>query len=223
MEIPEPPRQWACFANAATVDAAYEQVVATSPEISATWCSYTVKHSKLLRGEAVVDFKPGEKIKRLMTSQALSIRAAGSKMLTGVTQHLHYTSHAQRAHLVAVSAKEIPASWRTRAVLIPIRKNKEWWNLAHDARAEFFVPTSRGPGHTAIGEEYAGKIYRQLLHARYLESAGKRYDFLTYFEFFEEDTPAFLTLLKKLRDETQNPEWRHVDLEQEIWMKKSVG
>jgi hypothetical protein len=59
-----------------------------------------------------------------------------------------------------------------------------------------------------------------LLHARYLESCAGRYDFLTYFEFPEDESATFLELLKKLRDERLNPEWRFVDVEQEIWLRK---
>jgi hypothetical protein len=46
------------------------------------------------------------------------------------------------------------------------------------------------------------------------------YDFLTYFEFEDDDVGAFRELLTALRDPERNPEWTCVDLEWEIWMTK---
>jgi len=59
-----------------------------------------------------------------------------------------------------------------------------------------------------------------LLHARYLDSSKKNYDFLTYFEFKDSEKESFEALLKKLRDTALNSEWQFVDNEQEIWMRK---
>ncbi len=104
--------------------------------------------------------------------------------------------------------------------MIPIRKSDAWWNLGHNARAEFLNGSRYLRGHTAIGEEYASLIFRQLLHSRYLDSSKKPYDFLTYFEFHDSNRDWFKTLLERLRDEKLNPEWQYVEMEQEVWMRK---
>jgi hypothetical protein len=174
------------------------------------------------RGEAVADFKPGAQIVRVASEIPLSHRANPMRVLSGVTQHLHYTSAAQRERLASISAKEFPASEHVHAVLIPIRKSDVWWNMGFHDRAEFLNGTRYKRGHTAIGEEYAALIYRQLLHSRYLDSSRKPYDFLTYFEFTDENTDWFKALLQKLRDIELNPEWEYVDMEQEIWMRKEA-
>jgi hypothetical protein len=135
--IPLPPRQWACFARADF----FEQHPIVAPNATLSLTPYTFDYSRNVRGESLLEFITGESIVRALSNQPLlkTSEADTSAFLSGVTQHLHYTSHAQRAHLVAISAKEFPASKRTRAVLIPIRKSNAWWNLAQDARAEFFA------------------------------------------------------------------------------------
>ncbi|MEO8100068.1 MAG: chlorite dismutase family protein [Acidobacteriota bacterium] len=130
--------------------------------------------------------------------------------LRGVVQHLHYTTADQRTDLAARSQTELPAG-ETTAVLIPIRKSPEWWQMAHDQRGHHFHGDA---GHTAIGFPYADKIFRRLYHARYL---GSRFDFLTYFEFPPEHEAAFRALLAELR---ATKEWSYVEEEYEVWMRK---
>ena len=178
---------------------------------------YRVDSINSVRGESVADFKPGDEIVRMCSIDPLG---AQPSILVGCTQHLHFTSDAQRDKLLAISAKEIPATETPITVLIPIRKSDAWWSLGHNARADYMNGSAAYRGHTAIGEEYASKIFRQLIHSRYLDSAKRPYDFLTYFEFPESNRDAFTRLLQRLRDESLNPEWAHVEMEQEIWMRK---
>jgi hypothetical protein len=129
--------------------------------------------------------------------------------LRGVVQHLHYTTIEERTDLSARSRTELPASPTTTAVLIPIRKSAEWWELAHDQRSAHFHGA-----HTPIGAPYVERIFRKLYHARYL---GSPYDFLTYFEFPQESAGDFRELLAGLRS---TPEWNYVEDEFEVWMTK---
>ncbi|MEO8096620.1 MAG: hypothetical protein ABI811_02890 [Acidobacteriota bacterium] len=99
----------------------------------------------------------------------------------------------------------------TTAVLVPIRKNAAWWQVAQDQRSAHFHGDSR---HTAIGSPNADKIYRKPYHARYL---GSRFNFLTYFEFPSSDKTAFRALLAELR---ATNEWSYVEEEFEMWMTK---
>ena len=137
----------------------------------------------------------------------------------GVTQHLQYTSNAQRQKLDERSISELEPSGDTTAVLIPIGKSEAWWKLAQDQRQAHFQRTNTHEGHTAIALKYADRVFRKLYHSRYL-NAALNYDFLTYFEFKDAHEEDFRTLLAELRDTGGNPEWAYVDLEFEIWMTK---
>ncbi len=135
----------------------------------------------------------------------------------GVIQHLQYTSDAQQQELNRRSIPELEPSDHTTAVLIPIRKSKDWWRLAHDRRQVHFQKTSRSEGHTAIGLKYVDRIFRKLYHSRCL-NAVLSYDFLTYFEFRDVYEKDFRALLAELRD---TKEWTFINLEFELWMTKS--
>lgn len=63
------------------------------------------------------------------------------------------------------------------AVLIPIKKSAQWWEMAQDERRAIFEEQSH---HTAVGLEYLPSVARRLLHCRDL---GESFDFLTWFEF----------------------------------------
>ncbi len=128
--------------------------------------------------------------------------------LRGVVQHLHYTNVEERTDLTARSRTELGPG--ATAVLIPIRKSPAWWAMAHDERGEHFHRR-----HTPIGAAYVERIFRTLYHARYL---GSPYDFLTYFEFAPQDADYFRQLLSELR---ATEEWKFVEAEVEVWMRKA--
>jgi hypothetical protein len=175
-----------------------------------------------IRGQAL-NLKQGSSVARIETSvpPSLSKRlpiASSVIQFYGVTQHLHYTSDAQRRELDQRSISELEPSDHTTAVLIPIRKSEEWWKLSQDQRQAYFQ-TDTHQGHTAIGLMYVEQIFRKLYHSRYL-GVVLGYDFLTYFEFEDVYKSNFRTLLSELRDTENNPEWVFVDREFEIWMTK---
>jgi len=137
----------------------------------------------------------------------------------GVTQHSHYTTEIQREELDSRSHGEFEPSNETTAVLIPISKSAQWWQLAQDVRQTYFEKTESREGHTSIGLRYADRVYRKLYHSRYA-GTSLPYDFLTYFEFRSSHKNDFKALLAELRDTERNPEWTYVKLEYEIWMTK---
>ena len=141
-----------------------------------------------------------------------------SIIFRGVTQELQYTTAAQRQELDRHSRSELPPSENTIAVLIPIGKSGEWWDLAQDQRQAYFQKAVK-EGHTAIGLRYVDRVFRKLYHSRYVDPTAN-YDFLTYFEFYDQYADDFRKLLMELRDATRNPEWNYVNLEYEIWMNK---
>ncbi len=173
-------------------------------------------------GATAAPLKIQSPVLRLETPIVQPLFSAEAQWL-GNVRHLHYTPSAVRAELQKRSAVPYPPSENTVAVLIPIRKSAGWWNLAHDERQKYFEKKPERRNHTAIGYDYARKIYRKLYHARYLDkAAAPDYDFLTYFEFQAEDRPVFQKLLHELRDLSLNPEWQFVDYELEIWLKKTA-
>jgi chlorite dismutase len=93
------------------------------------------------------------------------------------------------------------------AVLIPIKKSAQWWEMAQDERRAIFEEESH---HTAVGLEYLPGVARQLLHCRDL---GEPFDFLTWFEFAPEHTQAFDELLRRMRD---TREWDYVERDVEV-------
>lgn len=174
-------------------------------------------------GEPGVEVKVGSTLVRVETAARLTPPndAKGPSLLfQGVPQHLEYTSKTQRDDLSKRSRAELPASKDTIVVVIPIRKSAAWWALPQDERNAYFQKGEAKKGHTAIGADYVDRIYRKLYHTRYaVESTD--HDFITYFEFDRSHTDDFKRLLTALRDPEQNPEWKYVDREYEIWMTKT--
>ncbi len=181
---------------------------------------YQIRDVVHVRGEGPSNLVKGWNVVRIESTKEMAFHPDNSQrtMFRGVTQHLQYTTDAQRQELDRNSLSELPASENTTAVLIPIRKSREWWELAQDQRQAFFQKEGN-EGHTAIGLRYTDRVFRRLYHSRYIESSAN-YDFLTYFEFYDQYADDFRKLLKELRDATRNPEWRYVNLEFEIWLNK---
>lgn len=100
------------------------------------------------------------------------------------------------------------------AVLIPIKKSAQWWEMAQDERRAIFEEQSH---HTAVGMEYLPGVARRLLHCR---DIGEPFDFLTWFEFAPEHTQAFSNLLSRMRS---SQEWEYVEREVEIYLQREEG
>lgn len=166
-----------------------------------------------VRGATITAMAPTQPLWRLEAAGHLPVPEAP---FIGATGHVVYTDATTRTELARLSAGETPGT----AVLIPICKSSDWWSLAQDAR-HAYLDGSRASGHVAIGRAHAARIYRRLYHSRYLP--GSEWDFLTYFEFAEQDTGRFQELLAALRDPAQNPEWAYVEREVEIWLTRAAA
>ncbi len=173
-----------------------------------------------VRGEVPSNLAKGWNVVRIESPREMGshLDSSHSTLFRGVTEHLQYTTDAQRQELDRHSPSELPPSENTIAVLIPIGKSREWWELAQDQRQAFFQKAVN-EGHTAIGLRYTDRVFRRLYHSRYVDSYAN-YDFLTYFEFYGQYADDFRKLLMELRDATRNPEWKYVNLEFEIWLNK---
>ena len=128
--------------------------------------------------------------------------------LHGATSNARYTTAEEKAKLTAIQAP-LGRAEALCAVLIPIRKNEQWWTLPQDERRRIFEEQSR---HNGIGLQYLPAVARRLYHCRDLSTA-EPFDFLTWFEFAKSETAAFERLLAELR---ATPEWKFVDRELEI-------
>lgn len=130
----------------------------------------------------------------------------------GIISNERYVERAERSQLAEVQPS-LGRPGATRAVLIPIRKSIDWWQLTQDERREIFEARSR---HIATGMRYLPAVARRLYHCRDL-GEDEPFDFLTWFEFDPAQVPAFEDLLAALR---ATPEWVYVEREVEVWLER---
>jgi chlorite dismutase len=128
------------------------------------------------------------------------------------TSNIRYSTRAEQNELKAVTPP-LDRDEAILAVLIPIKKKDEWWELAQDERRAIFEEQSH---HTAIGIEYLPGVARKLFHCRDL---GEPFDFLTWFEFSPEHKDAFHHLLLRMR---ASKEWEYVEREVEVHLLKDT-
>jgi chlorite dismutase len=115
-----------------------------------------------------------------------------SWVLQSFTSNIRYANRNEISTLRAVQP-ELNRSEAVSAVLIPIKKSAQWWDMAQDERRAIFEEESH---HTAVGLEYLPGVARRLMHCRDL---GEAFDFLTWFEFAPEHATAFDELLVWMR------------------------
>jgi hypothetical protein len=137
---------------------------------------------------------------------------AGGWSLRGVTSHDRYVTREEKARLAAAQP-EMGRPEATASAFIPIRKSAAWWALTQDERRAIFEESS---AHIRIGLDYPS-VARRLHHCRDLVEDAP-FDFLTWFEFTPADAVAFDELLRRLRE---TPEWRFVEREVELRLRKA--
>ncbi|HEU0122088.1 MAG TPA: chlorite dismutase family protein [Bryobacteraceae bacterium] len=173
---------------------------------------YRVDTVHILRGPAPAPPSSRSFLFRIEAPEPLSLPSA--VQLGGTAGAAQYTDPAAPT-AAANGLGPLPAP--CRAVLIPLRKSKSWWDLDASSRRAYFHASPTHPNHTDVAAPYIKQIHRRLFHAR---GTTPDYDFLTYFEFLPQDESAFRKLLAALRDVRRNPEWNYIDREWEIWMTK---
>ena len=137
----------------------------------------------------------------------------GGWNLRGVTGHDRYVTREEKSRLVA-RQPDVGRPEATAAAFIPIRKSAAWWALTQDERRAVFEESS---AHIRIGLDFLPAVARRLHHCRDL-AEDSPFDFLTWFEFAPGDGVAFDDLLRRLRD---TPEWRFVEREVELRLRKT--
>lgn len=133
-----------------------------------------------------------------------------SWVLQSVISNIRYSMRDEVTALRAVQPM-LNRSEAISAVLIPIKKSVEWWEMAQDERRIIFEEESH---HTAVGLEYLPGVARRLLHCRDL---GEPFDFLTWFEFAPGHAKAFDELLLRMR---ASKEWEYVEREVEVRLER---
>jgi chlorite dismutase len=132
----------------------------------------------------------------------------GGWALRGITSNERYVEREEKQRLVTTQ----PSLGRfeaTHAALIPIKKSAAWWNLPQDERRAVFEAQAQ---HIRIGMEFLPAIARKLHHCRDLGD-HEPFDFLTWFEYAEQDSAAFDKLVTTLRSTI---EWTYVERETDI-------
>ncbi len=142
--------------------------------------------------------------------------------LTGAVRVPQYTSVEMYAWAYS-QAKGRSSGRNTRnAIILPIRKTAEWWEMPAMERHQFFYPhhdraTSQNvPGHAELGRAAASRVCRRLYYNPDGEGRAGEWDFITYFECADEDLALFDDTLAAVRDVSRNPEWRYVE-EGPLW------
>jgi hypothetical protein len=141
-----------------------------------------------------------------------SAGSEGPWLLRGIRSNTRYTTAEERLQLEA-RQEGLGRSDSTLAVLIPIKKTEEWWQLSQDDRREIFEEKSK---HTSVGLRYLPAIARRLYHCRDL-SPDEPFDFLTWFEFSPQHEKDFDDLLLHLR---ASREWDFVEREVDVRLRR---
>jgi chlorite dismutase len=119
--------------------------------------------------------------------------------LVGVTKGLNYISKDKAPALnTALFATTYTDPAPRYAIMIPVKKSAEWWNMPEQERMKAIV------GHTETSLKYLVNVKRKLYHATGLSDA----DFITYFEV--NDLEAFNNLsiaLMEIPENKYQPRW----------------
>lgn len=98
---------------------------------------------------------------------------------------------------------QAPSESGPYAVVIPIRKDAEWWSLPQDTRAGMMQE------HTEAALPYHKTVKRKLYHATGLDD----FDFITYFETAKlEDFHALILSMQKVKEARHNRRFGHPTL-----------
>ncbi len=137
------------------------------------------------------------------------------RTLDGATQVPRYTSAELHERAYAKAVCRQTGDTTPNAIILPMSKSAEWWEMQALERHQYFYPhtTQHGhkvKGHALAAEEGVSTIFRRLYHNPDGYQRDGEYDFVTYFECGDDHLPVYDRITAALRDEAQNPEWRYV-------------
>ena len=133
------------------------------------------------------DLAKAQTFMREFRSTTIGKNADVSETLIGVTKPLNYIMKDKSPDLnAALSSATYIGDAPRYAIVIPVKKNAEWWNLSFEQRLKEIET------HTVPTLAYLGNVKRKLYHSTGLDDV----DFITYFE--TNDLVAFNNLLISL-------------------------
>jgi hypothetical protein len=135
--------------------------------------------------------------------------------IEGAVRVPQYTSAEMHAYAYKAAMARGSGRVQRNAIIIPMRKSKEWWDKAALDRQTYFYPHSdatgmRVKGHARAAEPGINTIFRKLYYNPDGHGRDGEWDFVTYFECADEHMETFDHICHQLRDVRQNPEWRYV-------------
>ncbi len=141
-----------------------------------------------------------------------------------VTRELNYTDAETLQRLKDNAPKRGTGEEQPNAVVFPLSKTSAWWTQPTDKRQNYFFanPALFGKdhlGHNGVGFKYIQRIFRKLYHSRFTDP---QQDFMTYFEYADNDEETFDALLSGLRDTTHNQEWKYVEEKPIVYGKRTA-
>lgn len=146
--------------------------------------------------------------------------------LVGAVRVPQYTSAAMYAYAFKPAMTRGSGRVQKNAIIIPMRKTKEWWDKPELERQTYFYPHAdptgaRVKGHARAAEAGIATIYRKLYYNPDGPAREAEWDFVTYFECADEQLTTFDEICRALRDIRHNPEWRYV-IEGPEWRGRRV-
>lgn len=163
-------------------------------------------------GETLFQGTPLTSVTHLSIRPAGAPSSSGAWTLQGVASNTRYVTREEKSELVSVEPT-LGRAEAALAVMIPMRKNADWWSLTQEDRRDIFHRS----GHHSTGLQSLPAIARRLHHCRDLASA-QAFDFITWFEFAPEHASVFDELISAFRE---TEEWQYVDREYEMRFVKN--
>ena len=189
-----------------------------------------VPHPSLLQSQFLVRLEAATEEAFLHFENQLRMliehRQGSITTLAGVQRPRSYTSQAMTQFAYAGALQPGPGTQFPLGVVTPMNKTEAWWSMDWMRRESFFLPRydPKGvvvaPGHALAAEPGIPHIVRRLVHSAGSYGRKDAYDFIGYFEFAEEQAPAFRKVMAALRNVEQNPEWAYVREGPEWWGRR---
>lgn len=201
-----------------------------------------------LRGDSA-RFRPGEIEDAGVASASVAIRLEGDRdepllaferrlraliderggsvhTRAGVRKERSYTSHAMAQFAYAHALPPAPGARHPIGVFLPQSKTADWWAMEWMRRESLFLPryaddgTMLAEGHAHATTDGIPHLVRRLYHHPDGYGLGTGFDFLGYFEFAAEHARVFDSVMARLRNHAQNPEWDYVREGPEWWARR---
>ena len=135
--------------------------------------------------------------------------------LEGAVRFPQYTSAAMHAYAYQRAMSRTSGRVQPNAIIIPMRKSKEWWDKGALDRQMYFYPHAdvlgaKVKGHARAAEAGIDAVFGKLYYNPDGHGRENEWDFVTYFECADDQLETFDAICRSLRDLHENPEWRFV-------------